>query len=244
MSELSVSSGVPTAWHDWLVGGTGLVEDTVGRLADSEFAADCALPDWTRAHLVTHLARNADALTNLLTWARTGVPTPMYRDQAQRADDIERGAGRTAAELRADLKAADERFAAAAAAMAPEHWEAQVRTTHGRVLPARDAVWMRVREVWVHAVDLAAGIRFADLPPDLVDAMLEDVAPEFTAASGCPPVRLRPADRPGTWSIGGTDTTPTDVDGPAADLLGWLLGRGAADTLRTEGALPELPRWL
>ena len=36
------------------------------------------LPGWTVGHVLTHVARNADAYTNLLTWARTGVETPAY----------------------------------------------------------------------------------------------------------------------------------------------------------------------
>ena len=41
------------------------------RMAGEAFRAPSALPGWTRAHVLTHLARNADAMVNLLTWART-----------------------------------------------------------------------------------------------------------------------------------------------------------------------------
>ncbi len=43
--------------------------------------------------MLTHVARNADAMINLLTWARTGVPTPAYASDQQRDADIEAGAG-------------------------------------------------------------------------------------------------------------------------------------------------------
>ena len=57
---------------------------TVAALTDSQARAPSLLPGWTRGHVVTHLARNADALRNLLTWARTGIPTPMYPSRQAR----------------------------------------------------------------------------------------------------------------------------------------------------------------
>ena len=61
------------------------------RLTDTQIDGPSALPGWNRATLLTHLARNADALGNLLTWARTGVETPMYADPSSRAADIDAG---------------------------------------------------------------------------------------------------------------------------------------------------------
>ena len=78
----------------------------VERLGDDDLAAPSALPDWSRAHVVAHLARNADALLNLLTWARTGVETPMYPSREVRDADIEATAARPPAELHADYVAA------------------------------------------------------------------------------------------------------------------------------------------
>src|SRR6266511_2471447 len=49
---------------------------TAEALDDGAVAAPSLLPGWTRGHVLTHLARQADAITNLLTWARTGVDTP------------------------------------------------------------------------------------------------------------------------------------------------------------------------
>ncbi|MEU8615746.1 maleylpyruvate isomerase N-terminal domain-containing protein, partial [Actinoplanes sp. NPDC048791] len=51
---------------------------TAEGLEDSAMSAPSALPGWTVGHVLTHVARNADAYTNLLTWARTGVETPAY----------------------------------------------------------------------------------------------------------------------------------------------------------------------
>src|SRR5689334_23923737 len=85
-------------------------------------SAPSLLPGWTVGHVLTHLARNAEAYTNLLTWARTGVETPAYASSEARDAAIEAGAGRPLDEQIADLRAAHERFADAAAAMPAEAW--------------------------------------------------------------------------------------------------------------------------
>src|ERR1044072_8443012 len=94
------------------------------------------LPGWSRAHVVTHLARNADALVNLLTWARTGVEHPMYASRADRDADIEEGADRLAQVLREDLRAASDRFMFAATELPPQAWKATVAARMQGPIPA------------------------------------------------------------------------------------------------------------
>ncbi|MCR8526173.1 maleylpyruvate isomerase N-terminal domain-containing protein, partial [Escherichia coli] len=62
----------------WWADGELAVAGRLDQLSDDALEEPSRLPDWSRAHVVAHLARNADALGNLLTWARTGVETPMY----------------------------------------------------------------------------------------------------------------------------------------------------------------------
>ncbi|WP_275562766.1 maleylpyruvate isomerase N-terminal domain-containing protein [Streptomyces sp. 5-6(2022)] len=78
-------------------------------MTDVGFARPSALPGWSRAHLVAHVARDADALVNLLNWARTGVDSSMYASADQRAREIEEDARRRPEDLRAELLAADGR---------------------------------------------------------------------------------------------------------------------------------------
>ncbi|MGH3624386.1 MAG: maleylpyruvate isomerase N-terminal domain-containing protein, partial [Sciscionella sp.] len=85
----------------------------MSELDDSATAAPCALPGWSRAHLISHLARNADAMLNLLTWAKTGVEHQAYASDADRDADIEKGAKRVAQMLQEDLAAASGRLHAA-----------------------------------------------------------------------------------------------------------------------------------
>jgi maleylpyruvate isomerase len=79
--------------------------DTAAAFTDDEVRQPSLLPGWTRGHVLTHVARNADGGTRLLTWARTGIPTPEYASPAARADEIEAGHGRPAGELLHDVRA-------------------------------------------------------------------------------------------------------------------------------------------
>ena len=227
----------------WLADGTALLTETVAELPDQALAEASLLPGWTRAHVVGHLARNADALINLLTWARTGVETPMYPDQASRERDIERSAGQPPAELRADLQGGIARLAEAIRAMPAEAWQHTVRTNRGRPVPAAEVPWMRVREVWVHAIDLGGRAGFADVPVDLGAALLTDAFFFASRNPESPTVRVLATDADLELRLGEPDAAePVEVRAPVGDLLPWALGR---HRLLPAGVdWPELPGWL
>ncbi len=241
----------------WVVLGTSLFDDTVEGLSDADLQAPSNLPDWSRAYVVAHVARNADALVNLSTWALTGVETPMYPDAAARAAGIEASAAVEPDHLRADLTASGERLDAALDAVAEaDRWAARVTTARGRDIAAGELPWMRVREVWLHALDLGEGPDFpiaADIPADLVDALAVDVLGSLCATAGCPTATVVAVDRPadaGTWQLGpgraDSGRAPqTTVTGTAADLVVWLTGRSRGEALLvSDGRLPVLPAWL
>ena len=230
----------------WMDEGTHTFDAQVRRLKDRELVAPAALPRWTRSHVIAHVARNADALGNLLTWARTGIETPMYESADQRDADIEEGATQSAEVLRFDLDDAERRFAVAVASLPDDAWWAEVRTRMGRAIPAAEVPWMRCREVWVHAVDLDAGASFAGFPPELVEAFLVEVAVGLTARPDCGAIELVATDTGAVWSIGPHGTDEVVVQGAAHELLGWLLGRGDAEGLTSSArdGLPTLPAWL
>src|SRR6478736_8868289 len=70
---------------------------------------------WTRGHVLTHLARNADGLAALVRSAVDGTGETMYASPEGRDADIEAGADRSGPELVADV----ERTAAALAEQLP-----------------------------------------------------------------------------------------------------------------------------
>lgn len=62
----------------WVATGTALINAQLDTLSEADFTAASGLPGWSRKHLVAHLAGNAAAIGNLVHWAATGQPTPMY----------------------------------------------------------------------------------------------------------------------------------------------------------------------
>ena len=229
----------------WVAEGTEVFEVAAAR---APLRGPSHLPEWTRAHVIAHVARNADALVNLLTWARTGDETPMYASTGQRAAEIEAGAQCTEHEIDEDLRAADARFAAAAACLPAHCWDATVRTARGRTVPASEVPWMRALEAWVHAIDLNAGITFADIPQSMTIALLDDVARAFTARPDVPPVVLRATDSDRRWTLGPAGASVAAiVTGQAASLAAYATGRPIPSPLGTgspEEHLPILPAWL
>ena len=223
---------------DWMRDGEARVLGFVAHLDDDALAAPSRLPGWDRAHVVGHLARNADALQNLVTWARTGIETPMYASVKQRADGIEEAAAQDADTLRSDVVAASERLLTALDALGDETWDAPIRTARGRPITAAEIPWMRVRENWVHAVDLGTGATLADMPAGAVDRLVDEVAGGLAGRDDCPAVTLTATDRdPGRhWTIG-PEGDGTEVSGTAAELLAWLIGREPGD-------YPPVPAWL
>ncbi|MBA0124256.1 maleylpyruvate isomerase family mycothiol-dependent enzyme [Haloechinothrix sp. YIM 98757] len=226
----------------WVQDGQRLVEQTVAAL-DDDVRLPSALPRWSRGHVITHLARNADALVNLLEWARTGNPTPMYSSRHQRDAEIEAGAERPLGEQAGDLAESGRRFAEAAARLTEHGWSARVTSAQGRDIPASEVPWMRARELWLHVLDLDAGVAMDDLPDDIAEALVRDVASWMSSRidtaielrpHGHPPVRFGPA----------AETPSAVLSGPACRIAGWLTGRTSADELHRDGVVPTLPRWL
>ena len=209
----------------WMNDGTERLLADLAGLPDEALTAPTALPGWTRRHLLAHLAANAGALRNLVYWARTGEERRMYASQQQRDADIAAGAERPAGELRAWVQSSAAALAADLDSLPGPAWEATVITAQGVTRTAEQIPWMRVREVYVHAVDLAAGTAFADLPADFLAALLDDVTARRSALGG-PALAVAASDTGGRWEVAGSGA-PVPVTAPLAALAAWLTGRPA-----------------
>ncbi|MGD9525807.1 maleylpyruvate isomerase family mycothiol-dependent enzyme [Pseudonocardia sp.] len=231
----------------WMHAGQAHVEAVVDGLDDDALRAPSALPGWTRAHVVGHLARNAEALGRLAAWARTGVETPMYADAEERDRGIEESAARPIAWLRAELVSTAADLAAALAELSDTEWTASVRSAQGRTIPAAEVPWMRTREVWLHAHDIDASLGTDHetplrLPDGMAEVLLDDITAVMSAREGCPSMLLRSPD--GRWRLGRGEPVAV-LDGPAGALAGWLTGRSTGgDVASSNGSVPGAPRWL
>ena len=225
-----------------IVQATDQLIATAAALGDDDMRADSLLPGWTRGHVLTHLARNADGGTRLLTWARTGRPAQEYPSLAARATQIEAGADRGAADLVADVRTAAERFVAEYRRMPTSAWRRTVRWTAGQERPAARIADARLCEVLVHHVDLRAGFTPDDWPAEFVLREIGLVVAAFRGRADAPAVRLYAEDA-GAWYDIASGAETVVVRGPRAALLAWLMGRSAGESVTAEGrmGLPVVP---
>lgn len=219
----------------------------LNELADTELDQPSRLPGWNRREVIAHVGLNARALTRLTTWAATGVETPMYASPEQRNGEIDFAATLPAEALRHLSEHAAIHLSVEWRDLSPEAWQAEVRTAQGRIVPASETVWMRTREVWLHAVDLDNGGRIDDFPAELIDSLLADVVATWNrkAAAGTAIGRheLRPSDRTGDPLLVEGAGSPTVISGTAAELLGWATGRAQLREA-SDGTVPSAPTWL
>lgn len=242
-SVTMVSPGSPadigTCYFGRINEATEQLLNDVGRLSDDDLRAPSRLPGWSRGHVLTHLARNADGARHLLTWARTGVETPEYESRAARAADVESGASRATADVLADLRNSSAAFAAEYELMPPEAWNATVRWSGGHPGPAW---WIaakdRYPEVLLHHVDADIGYEPRDWPADFVAELLT----EFMTRGDVPPMRLLAEDTSLSLTAHPDDAS-VEVRGPQCLLLAWVTGRsrGRGLTVRGDRQLPSLP---
>src|SRR4051812_24249434 len=212
---------------DEMAAATDRLLATVDRLTDDDVRAPSGLPGWTRAHVLTHLARNADALGNLATWARTGEEREMYPGGPSARDEaIEAGAGRHHGDLRLDLNESAERLLEQFADFPPEGLARELRSSRGGAWLGWELPLMRLREVEIHHVDLVAGYTPDHWPEAFVTRTLDQLAPQTLARGECPVRELR--DGSASWQVG---TDGPVLEGRRAALLAWLVGRSAGDGL-------------
>ncbi len=225
----------------WMAAGGAWFDSQLALLSDEDLAGPSRLPGWTRGHVASHLARNADALVNLCDWARTGVEHPMYESPSHRAQAIATGSARPGSEIRADALLRADALSAELSAMTVRDWSAEVRTARDRPIPAAEIPWMRVREVWVHGVDLAAGGGFFDLPADVARALAVDAVSWFSGRDDAPGVSIGLDGSAERLSFGSAE--PLQVHGTPQAAAAWLL-RGDTSGIVASGPLPKLPPWL
>jgi maleylpyruvate isomerase len=213
---------------------TELLLATARALDPGSLGQPSLCPGWTRGHILTHIARNADALVNLVTNATTGSSTPMYASPDSREADIEAGAGRPLAEQVADVEASAARFATASAGLTEELSDVPLLARNNTKVQAGYLPFMRMREVVMHHIDLNAGFSFSEVDDEVLLALLQDTIRRLRHDPETPSMSIR-TNEGDVWSIG--DGRPL-VSGTRAAVLAWLT-RG--DTSHVVGSLPAIP---
>jgi len=190
------------------------LEHTVATVTEEQARGASLLPGWSRGHVLSHIARNADGLNRLAGGVLAGTEVDMYPGgPAARAAAIEEGADRPVELLRGDVTFTGRRLIATLAQITEDQVETPVRWN--KRITAYEIPVFRWREVEIHQVDLDLGYTIADWPSEFVRFNLERELADL------------PQRAPGV-------SVPVLRD---HELLAWLVGR-----LSGEG-LPELPPW-
>lgn len=223
---------------DLLAEATRRLIRTADRLADADHAVPSGLPGWSRAHVLAHLALNAEGLAAALGGIVEGRPVPMYVSQEARDGDIEELATKDPAAVRARLLGACTDLADAMAAIPDDAWSATIeRVPGGRTFPADAVPGMRLREVEIHHADLGAGYDRSSWPAAFSVLLLDAMTSRDAADAG---FSAYATDLDRTWTFGPGPT----VSGTAADLGWWLTGRGRGEGLTSDdGELPRIEEW-
>jgi maleylpyruvate isomerase len=250
--------------------GTRKMLRTVADLTDEQAAAQSRLPGWTRAEVLTHLARNAEAGAGLARSAARGEIGSQYPGGVeQRLAGIAAGRGERAATLLADLRRSCDALMEAWSEIPPDAWDLPGRSLTGQ-RTQREWVWSRWREVEVHHLDLGLGYSPSEWPVAFAARGLDDAfddLPNRAKRTRMPvdaELRIEATDHDRAWIVRvhdlgmrepgviveRDDSGATGVDGVVTgwgcDVLAWLYGRdpsGAGLTASGDVSGLRLPEW-
>ena len=227
--------------------GTAFFARKLNELSDAELDGGTLLPGWTRRHVVAHVGYNARAIARLIEWAATGVETPMYPSPEARNHEIDFGSTLSPIALRHLFDHSAVHLNVEWRDLPADAWHHKVKTAQGRIVPAEETVWMRTREVWMHAVDLDNGATFSDIPVPVLERLLRDITSAW---------HTRGTDTGLLVKVDGTDLAfgdvgaadPTTVTGPLPAVVEWAAGRGSRGVTATgfsaAGGTPPAPKWI
>lgn len=232
--------------------GQAFFDQKLRELGTDELQQPSLLPGWTRAHVIAHVGYNARALGRLVTWAETGIEYPMYESAEARNSEIDRGATLSEPELRQLSGDEAGQLDKVWRDLAEDRWEYQVKNAQGLTIPVSETVWMRSRELWLHALDLNNGARPNDIPESALRRILQDVLNTWASRDGIvlharvndSGVDVQPL------GVQGNDFSVTNVVGNMPDLVMWAVGRRRHGVVEVDSAgreisaAPEPPRWI
>jgi maleylpyruvate isomerase len=143
--------------NDVLDTATQRLIDEARMMAGPDLRAPSLLPGWSRAHVLAHLARGADAMRNLLMGARAGQDRAAYASAEARNADIHKSAAAGAKELADDLAGSAMALRTVARQLPDEAWRYQVRVLDSPPFQASQLLIRRLAEVELHHCDLGIG---------------------------------------------------------------------------------------
>ena len=137
--------------------------ESLDSLTDDQCREPSALPGWTRGHVLSHLARNAESHVHVLQCAVRGEVGEQYVGGAKaRKEGIESHAHDSAESLVSAVRKSIYALEGQWAATNSEGWQGHGVNSAGASIAMSDIVFLRWREVEVHHADLSLAFTFAD----------------------------------------------------------------------------------
>lgn len=231
--------------------GTAFFRRALSQVNDQGLDVPTTLPGWTRRHLAAHVGYNAQAIARLVQWAATGIENCMYDSPTARSEEIELGATLSPAALRNLCEHTAIDLDARWRDLPDKSWTSTVVTAQGRHVRASETLWMRSREVWLHATDLASGQNVQDIPHSVLDRLLADVFTTWTKRGTANDLAVVVQAGNGTVmrEYGDPALAGTVLQGCLPDLVEWATGRSSeteqSSSLRwVTGDAGPAPRWI
>lgn len=224
----------------WVRLGTAYFARKLNELSDQALLEPSALPGLDRASIVAAVSYRARALALIAEQARTGEPVSdeaesfVPSDPAALAQEIALAATLPARALRNLFQHSEIHLNVEWRDLDSAAWDRSAPGPDGQWPTPRACVGFRARDIWLAAIDLGNGGRFADLPADLLDAILKEGRQSVLPCD----IALRPDDRP--RGVATEDRRPA-ATGRAADLARWLTGRGVQEASLPPAAPKLLP---
>lgn len=179
-----------------IVVGQAALNRTLPALRPDDLAEPSGLPGWTRAHVLAHIARNADSVVHRLQGAIDNLVVDQYDGgTVGRAAEIEQTATMPLDELVAYVRDSSAEVEKLCAAVPDDAWGRLSRAHWGGEVPAAAVVYSRWQEVEIHHVDLAMGYRAGDWPEPFAQHMLPKLLAELPDRADARPLVAWLTDR-------------------------------------------------
>jgi maleylpyruvate isomerase len=157
------------------------MRSTVASMDVLDLTVPSVLPDWSIAHVLVHMARNADSHRRRIEAAARGEVVDQYQGGvAGRTREIEDGVERSRAAIIDDVVETSLRLDAAWPTVTATHWLATSRDVSGKARTLRTLPMRRLQEVEVHVVDLGIGVTQEAFSDALVHEYLEPMRSSVT----------------------------------------------------------------
>jgi maleylpyruvate isomerase len=133
-------------------------------ITEPDLRAPSLLPGWTRARVLAHVARGADAMRNLLAGVRTGQDRSAGASVEAHEASLKHTESLRPDELMAELADSAMALRTVARQLPDDRWQVPVRVPGLVPFPAAELLARRLVEVELHHCDLGAGYGPAEWP--------------------------------------------------------------------------------